>query len=216
MPPRVAHFLRLVSLVLMPLSTVIGTARAQATITSDSVRASIPTRDAARAGAPSQATTDARDLTRPERDRLPWLFYGTLAGAATAAAVLHVDPDSGGYRDGWTTATDFPDKAVHALAAWALTTIGVDLGARPRNAAIAVCAAGTAFEFAQGYASPYDIAADCIGATGAALWQSWRARRREQAATARAAAAKAAADSAATRVTSSMSTSSGRAGAPAP
>lgn len=101
--------------------------------------------------------------------------------------MLHVDPDSGGYDDGWTTATDFPDKAVHALAAWAITTVGVDLGARPRHAALAVCAAGTAFEFAQGYASPYDVAADCVGAAGAALWQSWRARRRERTAAAKAA-----------------------------
>jgi hypothetical protein len=116
-------------------------------------------------------------------DRLPVIFYGALGGAAAAAAVLRVDPDSGGYRDGWTTATDFPDKAVHALAAWALTNVGVDLGARPRHAALAVCAAGTAFEFAQGYASPYDIAADCAGAAGAALWQSWRARRRARRAT---------------------------------
>jgi hypothetical protein len=116
------------------------------------------------------------------------VFYAALAGAAGVTAVLHVDPDSGGYRDGWTTATDFPDKAVHALAAWAITTVGVDLGARPRHAALAVCAAGTAFEFAQGYASPYDIAADCIGASGAALWQSWRARRRERAAAAKAGA----------------------------
>ena len=87
---------------------------------------------------------------------------------------------------------------------------------RMRNAAIAVCAAGTAFEFAQGYVSPYDIAADCIGATGAALWQSWRASRRERAAIAKAAAAKAAADSAAARATPIVSTSSGKAGATAP
>jgi hypothetical protein len=216
MPRRLAHFVSLVSLVLAPLSTAIGEARAQATTTSDSVRAAIPSREAARAGASSQAATDGRDTTRPERNRLPVLFYGTLAGAATAAAVLHVDPDSGGYRDGWATATDFPDKAVHALAAWALTTIGVDLGARPRNAAIAVCAAGAAFEFAQGYASPYDIAADCIGASGAALWQSWRAHRRERAAIAKAAAAKAAADRSANRATSTVSTSAGKAGATAP
>lgn len=120
-----------------------------------------------------------------ERDRMPLLFYGVLGGAAIATAVFHVDPDSGGYRDGWTTATDFPDKAVHALAAWAITGVGVDLGVRPRYAALAVCGAGTAFEFAQGYVSRYDIAADCVGAAGAALWQSWRAKRRARAAGAR-------------------------------
>ena len=31
--------------------------------------------------------------------------------------------------DGWTTATDFPDKAAHALAAWAITGVGINLGA---------------------------------------------------------------------------------------
>ena len=87
--------------------------------------------------------------------------------------------------DGWTTATDFPDKAVHALAAWAITGVGIDLGARPRYAAIAVCGAGVAFEFAQGYVSVYDTAADCAGAIGAATWQSWRARRKARAASQR-------------------------------
>jgi hypothetical protein len=113
-----------------------------------------------------------------KHDVLPLLFYGALGGAAIATAVFHVDPDTGGYRDGWTTATDFPDKAVHALAAWAISSIGIDLGVRPRYSAAAVCAAGTAFEFAQGYVSIYDIAADCVGAAGAAAWQAWRVRRR--------------------------------------
>ena len=132
-----------------------------------------PTAQAARAGV-SPARVE-------KRDRLPILFYGALGGAAAAVAVFHVDPDSGGYHDGWATATDFPDKAVHALAAWAITSVGVDLGVRPRYSAAAVCIAGTGFEFAQGYVSVYDIAADCVGAAGAAAWQSWRARRRARA-----------------------------------
>jgi hypothetical protein len=116
------------------------------------------------------------------RSALPLVFYGALTAGAATAAVLHVDPDTGGYHDGWTTATDFPDKAVHALAAWAITNVGVDLGAKPRNAAVAVCAAGIAFEFAQGYVSVYDVAADCGAAAAAGVWQSWRARRRAKAA----------------------------------
>lgn len=133
----------------------------------------VPTVGAARAGiAPARVE---------KRDRLPLVFYGALGGAAVAAAALHVDPDTGGYRDGWTTATDFPDKAIHALAAWAITSVGVDLGVQPKYSAAAVCAAGTAFEFAQGYVSVYDIAADCIGAASAAAWQSWRAKRRARA-----------------------------------
>src|SRR5215207_1556648 len=135
------------------------------------------------AGPTNAAATAAVGASRVERrDKLPLVFYGVLGSAAVTAAVFHVDPDSGGYRDGWTTATDFPDKAVHALAAWAITGIGVDLGVRPRYAALAVCGAGTAFEFAQGYVSPYDIAADCFGAVGAATWQSWRAKRKARAA----------------------------------
>jgi len=116
------------------------------------------------------------------REKLPLVFYGALTAGAVTAAVLHVDPDTGGYHDSWTTATDFPDKAVHALAAWAITNVGVDLGAKPRYAALAVCAAGTAFEFAQGYVSVYDIAADCGAAAAAGVWQSWRARRKAKAA----------------------------------
>jgi hypothetical protein len=138
------------------------------------------------AGPTNAAAKAAVGVARVERrDKLPVVFYGVLGGAAVAAAVFHVDPDSGGYRDGWTTATDFPDKAVHALVAWAITGVGVDLGVRPRYAALAVCGAGTAFEFAQGYVSPYDIAADCVGAVGAATWESWRAKRKARAARAR-------------------------------
>ena len=160
--------------VLIPLTALLTVARGvdaqqQSALGTDSV-AAIPAVDAARA---ALGTAVAK-----RNDRLPIVFYGVLGAAATTAMVLHVDPDSGGYHDGWTTATDFPDKAVHALAAWAITTVGVDLGARPRYAALAVCAAGTAFEFAQGYVSAYDIAADCVGAAGAAAFQSWRAKRR--------------------------------------
>ena len=133
-------------------------------------RAVGPSTESARAGVARTHTTKV--------SHIPLVFYGALGAAAGAVAIFHVDPDTGGYRDGWTTATDFPDKAVHALAAWAITSVGVDLGVRPRYSAIAVCTAGTAFEFAQGYVSAYDIAADCVGATGAAAWRSWRARRR--------------------------------------
>ena len=150
-------------------------ARAQQPAMSDTIPVLAgPTQEAARAG-----VTTSRIK---KHDRLPYVFYGLLGGAAVTAAVFHVDPDTGGYHDSWTTATDFPDKAVHALAAWTITSVGVDLGVRPAYSATAVCAAGTAFEFAQGYVSMYDIAADCVGAAGAAAWRSWRARRRARAA----------------------------------
>jgi hypothetical protein len=169
---------RLVAITVLSFSLLVARhARAQqAQGVSDTLAtpAAGPTTNAARA-----AVAPARVQ---RRDRLPVVFYGVLGSAAVAAAVFHVDPDSGGYRDGWTTATDFPDKAVHALAAWAITGVGIDLGVRPRYAALAVCGAGTAFEFAQGYVSAYDVAADCVGAVGAATWQSWRAKRKARAA----------------------------------
>jgi hypothetical protein len=158
-------------------------ARALALPASIHAQATAPAADSipvvSRAGPATDATRAAAGRARAhKRAALPLVFYGALGGAALATAVFHVDPDTGGYRDGWTTATDFPDKAVHGLAAWAITNVGVDLGVRPKYSAAAVCAAGTAFEFAQGYVSMYDIAADCIGAAGAAAWQTWRARRR--------------------------------------
>jgi hypothetical protein len=161
---------------LAALFPALHSARAQqSTAAEDSAHSPAgPTSSSARAGA---------HRARVERhDRLPLVFYSVLGSAAVATAVLRVDPDTGGYHDGWTTATDFPDKAVHALAAWSIAGVGVDLGVRPRYAALAVCGAGTAFEFAQGYVSLYDIAADCAGAVGAATWQSWRAKRKARAA----------------------------------
>lgn len=152
-----------------------GVSQQSATVPPDtSAQSLIPSVESARAAA---ATPRAKG-----RPKLPIVFYGTLTAGAVTAAVLRVDPDTGGYHDGWTTATDFPDKAVHALASWAITNIGVDLGAKPRYAALAVCGAGTAFEFAQGYVSVYDIAADCGAAAAAGVWQSWRARRKAKAA----------------------------------
>lgn len=164
---RVFAILPIVSLVTLP-----RLAMSQSGMAADSVIAlGAPMAQAARVAAVAPARVE-------RRDRTPLVFYGILGTAAVMTRVLHVDPDSGGYRDGWNTATDFPDKAVHALAAWAITNVGVDLGVRPRYSALAVCAAGAAFEVAQGYVSTYDIAADCAGAAGAAAWQSWRARRK--------------------------------------
>src|SRR6186713_3125432 len=123
------------SALLLALASVVASShagRAQAVSVTDSTQvAAIPSAQAA------QVAVSGAHVER--RDRLPIVFYGVLGAAAGTAAVLHVDPDSGGYHDGWNTATDFPDKAVHALAAWAITNIGVDLGARPRYAALAVC-----------------------------------------------------------------------------
>ena len=165
----------IVVLVLLLALPSVGVSQQSAATEPDTLHsATIPTVLSARAAV---STPRAKS-----RDKWPIVFYGVLATGAATAAVLHVDPDTGGYHDGWKTATDFPDKAVHALASWAITNVGIDLGVRPRYAALAVCATGTAFEFAQGYVSAYDIAADCVGAAGAGVWQSWRARRKAKAA----------------------------------
>lgn len=123
-----------------------------------------------------RAQTPGQRVARPSK--LPLVFYGGTAAALGLVAATGFDADSGGYRDGWGTFTRFPDKAVHGLAAWAITNVGIDLGVRPGHAAVAVCAAGAAYEVIQGYVSPYDLVADCVGAGGAALWQAWRAKSR--------------------------------------
>lgn len=126
-----------------------------------------------------EAATDTTETATQKRTvsrRTSHLFYGALLTGAALSFNYKVDPDEGGYEDKWNTLANFPDKGVHALAAFALTGVGVDLGARPWVAAASVCAAGAAFEFSQGYVSKMDIAADCVGAAGAALWRTWRAR----------------------------------------
>ena len=171
MPFRLAAIIAFVLSLAAPRA---GVSQQSVTAPDSSTYSAIPSIESARVAA---LTPRAKG-----RSKLPIAFYGALTAGAVTAAVLHVDPDTGGYHDGWTTATDFPDKAVHALAAWAITNVGVDLGAKPRYAALAVCATGTAFEFAQGYVSVYDIAADCGAAAAAGVWQSWRARRKAKAA----------------------------------
>ena len=125
------------------------------------------------------ARTDSAEAPARKRNvarRTTHVFYGALLAGAALSFNYQVDPDEGGYEDKWNTLANFPDKGVHALAAFALTGVGVDLGARPWVAAASVCAAGAAFEFSQGYVSKIDIAADCVGAAGAALWRTWRSR----------------------------------------
>lgn len=125
------------------------------------------------------ARTDSAEAPAKQRTtsrRTTHLFYGALLTGAALSFNYQVDPDQGGYEDKWNTLANFPDKGVHALAAFAITGVGVDLGARPWVAAASVCAAGAAFEFSQGYVSKIDIAADCVGAAGAALWRTWRSR----------------------------------------
>jgi len=125
--------------------------------------------------APVAPVAPAMISLRPSRS--PKVFFGLMAAGVTAVRAFHLDSDPGGYKDGMRTYTDFPDKGVHALAAWALTNAGVDMKLSPWKSAATVVGAGVGYEFAQGYVSKYDIAADAIGAVSAAAWRHWRASR---------------------------------------
>lgn len=125
------------------------------------------------ASAPRRIVT----IPRAAHTKSQIIFFSGVAGALAANYRMKLDTDPGGYSDGWTTSSMFPDKGVHGLAAFALTSVGVDLGVRPWTSAMTTCAAGIAFEYTQGYVSRYDIGADCIGASGAALWRSFLGSR---------------------------------------
>jgi hypothetical protein len=114
---------------------------------------------------------------KPQSHVLPYVFFGAMAAGLAVNSVVHLDHDPGGYRDTWNTEASFPDKVVHGLAAFALTSVGVDLRVRPLVSAVTTCAAGAIFESTQGYVSRYDIGADCAGAALAGLWRHWRASR---------------------------------------
>lgn len=90
----------------------------------------------------------------------------TLLCAITLIVVKarRLDPDAGGYQDGWTTKAVFPDKFVHGLAACAITLGAGCFGVPALWAALITVAAGISYEFVQGYVSLYDIYADSIGA----------------------------------------------------
>lgn len=136
-----------------------------------------PARDSARKAQGPDSTSDSPKLPRTAIARRgPLIFVGAVGAALVANSVVHLDNDPGGYRDSWNSEASFPDKAVHGLAAFAITSVGVDLKVRPVYAALTTCAAGAIFETTQGYVSPYDIAADCVGAGLAGLWRHWRSR----------------------------------------
>lgn len=53
----------------------------------------------------------------------------------------------------------------------------MDMRVRPMDAALTTCAGRAIFETTQGYISPYDIAAECVGAALAGAWRRVRASR---------------------------------------
>lgn len=133
--------------------------------------------DAANDGRADQGGSGPIAVTPARRaSKLPLLFYGGLTAGVVAVRAFHLDSDPGGYHDGIRTKSLFPDKAVHMLAAWVVTSFGSDLKVGAWKSAAAVCATGVGFELAQGYVSGYDIGANCLGAAGAAAWHSWLGR----------------------------------------
>lgn len=87
--------------------------------------------------------------------------YSLLFAAGDFAnAKLHFDSDRGGYKDAWTGI----DKVAHGLAGALLTTTAIDLGVKPKWAALITCGGAVGFEFSQGYASGKDAAYGCASA----------------------------------------------------
>lgn len=90
-----------------------------------------------------------------------------FGGALALIAHFGIDRDAvsqyGPLGDRWNTKATFPDKLVHALAAYALTfTLALYL---PVWVAVGLTiAAGVGLEFVQGYVSKWDIVADVAGA----------------------------------------------------
>jgi hypothetical protein len=95
-----------------------------------------------------------------------------IATAVVGAAVIggKHDRDPGGYKDGISTKAAFPDKLVHLGASCALASWLVDVGIKPRWAAVSALGAGVAWELGQGYVSKYDIGADAVGSILGAAW----------------------------------------------
>lgn len=93
-------------------------------------------------------------------------FLAPLALGVAANAFYPLDRDAGGYRDRWTT----PDKATHALAGYAIASLGTAAGVDRDIAFLGTCATAAAFEFTQGVPSRKDIVAGCAGAAVAVLW----------------------------------------------
>lgn len=100
--------------------------------------------------------------------------FSVIAGVIVLAAGLAlgmIDHDAGGYVDQWNTTGRFPDKAVHAVCAVALTLALAQLGSIAYAVAVTV-AAGLLLELGQsqrgGFFSKWDLAADIAGALLAA------------------------------------------------
>lgn len=91
--------------------------------------------------------------------------------------------DIGGYADSFRSI----DKLAHGSSALALTSLAVQGGVRPRDAALVTVVASVGFELTQaqggGFYSPRDVVANTTGAAVAWGWSAWVERRRARGAT---------------------------------
>jgi hypothetical protein len=124
---------------------------------------------------------------RPRRDAHPPLSTSTYAALMGTALLYNAtcpfgrtvcERDAGGYDDGYRSI----DKLAHASTALALTSLAVQGGVRPRDAALVTVAASVGFELTQaqggGYYSGRDVVANATGVAVAWGWSAWVERRR--------------------------------------
>ena len=110
--------------------------------------------------------------------------YATLMGtvllynAACPFGRSACERDTGGYADSFRSI----DKLAHASSALALTSLAVQGGVPPRDAALVTIAASVGFELTQaeggGFYSTRDVVANATGAAVAWGWSTWVERRR--------------------------------------
>ena len=125
-----------------------------------------------------------RRATRPPRGPLSTRAYASLVGvallynAACPAGRSACERDPGGYVDSYRSI----DKLAHASSALALTSLTIEGGVRPRDAALVTFLGSVGFELTQaeggGYYSARDVTANATGIATAWAWSAWVAHRR--------------------------------------
>ena len=125
-----------------------------------------------------------RHAPRLPRGPLSAGTYATLVGVALLynatcpAGRSACERDPGGYVDSYRSI----DKLAHATSALALTSLTIEGGVRPRDAAVVTFLASVGFELTQaeggGYYSARDVTANATGIATAWVWSAWVGRRR--------------------------------------
>jgi hypothetical protein len=103
-----------------------------------------------------------RSPLRPRLGPTPVYALSLVAGAG-ANALLHYDPDHGGYVDSWGT----EDKWTHFALGALLAQSSMEMGVPARWSVPLTCAGAVGYEASQGYMSWRDATASCGGAAAA-------------------------------------------------